>query len=74
MKIIELTNNILLPVTNEESDLLTQFESKELVDKNEMTEREQVLASNLVNKGILERRRLDGKVNYRKSSNYRKIS
>jgi hypothetical protein len=74
MKIIELTNNILLPVTNEESDLLTQFESKDLVDKNEMTEREQVLASNLVNKGILERRRLDGKVNYRKSSNYRKIS
>jgi hypothetical protein len=74
MKIIELTNNILLPVTNEESDLLTQFESKELVDKNEMTEREQVLASNLVNKGILERRRLDGKVNYRKSSNYRQIS
>jgi hypothetical protein len=69
MKIIELTSNILLPITNEESDLLGKFDQSEAINKTELTEREQVLAGSLVNKGVLERRKIDGKINYRKSRN-----
>ena len=69
MKIIELTSNLLLPITNEESDLLGKFNQSEAINKTELTEREQVLASSLVNKGVLERRKIDGKINYRKSRN-----
>lgn len=69
MKIIELTSNLLLPITNEESELLDKFVQSEAINKTELTEREQVLASSLVNKGVLERRKIDGKINYRKSRN-----
>jgi hypothetical protein len=69
MKIIELTNKILLPVTNEESDLLNKFSDSDSLDKLSFTEREQVIASTLVNKGLLERIRINGQVNYRKSRN-----
>ena len=69
MKIIELTNKILLPVTNEESDLLDKFSDSDSLEKLSFTEREQVIASTLVNKGLLERTRINGQVNYRKSRN-----
>jgi hypothetical protein len=69
MKIIELTSNLLLPITNEESELLDKFVQSEAINKTELTEREQVLAGSLVNKGVLERRKIDGKINYRKSRN-----
>lgn len=66
MKIIELTNKILLPITNEERDLLDRF-GDEPVAKNQLDEREQVLANQLTVKDVLIRTNNDGKIFYKKT-------
>ena len=66
MKIIELTNNILLPITNEESELLGRFVSNDPIPKSHLEEREQVLANNLTTKDVLLRFNEDGKIYYKK--------
>lgn len=65
MKIVEFLGGIQLPITNEESDVLDKF-GDQAVDKSQLTEREQVIANQLVNKGVLYRRNQDGKINYSK--------
>jgi len=67
MKIVEFMGGIQLPITNEEADLLKRFSDQEAVlVKTELTEREQVIANQLVNKGALLRRNQDGQITYRK--------
>lgn len=67
MKIVEFMGGIQLPITNEESDILTKFQDTEvIIEKSSLTEREQVIANQLVNKGVLIRRNQDGKIHYRK--------
>jgi hypothetical protein len=66
MKIVELINNIKIPITNEENELLNQFEGQEPIYKNSLSERQQLLANQLVNKDILTRRIQDGKVLFKK--------
>ena len=66
MKIVELTNKILLPITNEEQELLEQFEGDASIAKNQLSEREQVLAHNLTVKDVLLRTNNDGKIYYKK--------
>ena len=73
MKIVEFTNGIQMPITNEESDVLARFDSADtVVIKNTLTEREQVLANQLVNKGVLIRRNQDGKIYYKKQDSYQR--
>lgn len=65
MKIVELTRGIQLPITNEEADVLSKFADQEVrVNKTDLTEREQVLANQLVNKGVLVRKNNEGKIQY----------
>jgi len=66
MKIIELTNKILLPITNEERDLLDRF-GDDPVAKSQLNEREQVLANQLTVKDVLIRTNNDGKIFYKKT-------
>jgi len=66
MKIIEITNNIRLPITNEEADLLAKFEGPQYIAKSEFNERQQLIANQLVNKDVLLRRNQDGKIFYKK--------
>ncbi len=67
MKIVEFAGGIQLPITNEEADLLKRFSDNDsVVVKNQFTEREQVIANQLVNKGALLRRNQDGQITYRK--------
>lgn len=66
MKIVELLNNIRLPVTNEEADLLGKFDNNDKVRKKDLNERERILASNLVSKDILSRLKHEGKIFYKK--------
>lgn len=66
MKIVELTNKLLLPLTNEESDLLSRFEN-DIIAKNQLNEREQLLANNLTIKDVLIRTNTDGKIYYKKT-------
>ena len=69
MKIVELTNKILLPITNEERDLLERFVGDNLIAKSHLNEREQVIAHNLTVKDVLLRTNQDGKVHYTKRIN-----
>jgi len=67
MKIVEFAGGIQLPITNEEADLLKRFSDNDsVVVKNQFTEREQVIANQLVNKGALLRRNQDGQITYSK--------
>ena len=67
MKIVELVNKVSLPITNEESDVLGQFQEKPVIRKAELNEREQELANSLVNKDILLRQtNEEGKIIYKK--------
>lgn len=66
MKIIELTNKVLLPITNEENELLSHFIDDNSVAKSTLSEREQVLANQLTVKDVLLRTNEDGKIYYKK--------
>jgi len=64
MKIVELINHISVALTNEEADVLSQFSNKPIVTKKELSEREVVLANQLVVKDILTRRKNNGVIEY----------
>ena len=66
MKIVELTNKLLLAITNEEQDLLEQFVDDVPIAKGQLDEREQLLAHNLTVKDVLLRTNNDGKIYYKK--------
>lgn len=66
MKIIELTNNISIPLTNEEADLLEQFDESPIIAKRKLNEREQVIANSLTTKDVLVRTQNDGQIQYKK--------
>ena len=66
MKIVELTNKVLLPITNEEQDLLERFVGDTSVLKSQLNEREQLLANQLTVKDVLLRTNEDGKIYYKK--------
>ena len=65
MKILELTNKVLLPITNEENELLGKF-SDGPIAKSQLEEREQMLANQLTMKNVLLRTNEDGKIYYKK--------
>jgi hypothetical protein len=69
MKIVELTNKILLPITNEEHEVLEQFVDDIAIAKSQFNEREQLLANSLTNKDVLLRTNQDGKIHYKKQIN-----
>jgi hypothetical protein len=66
MKIVELLNKIQLPISNEESDLLGVFEDDNEVHKADLTERQVVVANQLVNKDVLLRTNQNGRIIYTK--------
>lgn len=68
MKIVELTNNILLPITNEEKELLSKFVN-DAIPKSQLDDREQLLANQLTMKDVLLRTNEDGKIYYKKRIN-----
>ena len=68
MKIVELTNHLRVPITNEESDILGLFNEREIIEKSQLGLREQHIANQLVNKDVLLRKNQDGKITYKKKS------
>lgn len=63
MKFIEIAGSILQPVSNEENILLEKVkEYQKPLPKGILNEREQELAKNLVNRGILTRLRHNDKL------------
>ncbi len=69
MKIVELTNNLTIALTNEEQDLLLKFsDAGATVTRRDLNEREVFVANSMVNKDILYRKNQDGKISYYKKA------
>jgi hypothetical protein len=66
MKIIELVNNISVPITNEEAEVLGMFEDEQAIQRQDLSPRETILANQLVNKDILYRKNETGRITYNK--------
>ncbi len=66
MKIVELLNKIRIPITNEEADVLGNFDENKQMAKVDMSERQILVANQLVNKDVLFRKNENGKIYYRK--------
>ena len=66
MKIVELTNKLLLTITNEEHELLEQFTGDDSIAKSQLDEREQMIANQLTVKDVLLRTNEAGKIYYKK--------
>lgn len=67
MKIIELTQHLTVAITNEEADVLNQFdEDTPVLAKGDLNERQQLLANQLVNKDLLLRKNENGRIIYKK--------
>jgi DNA-binding protein H-NS len=70
MKTIEIMGHILVPLTNEETELYQRIGTFENgVTRQELTEREVYLANQLVNKNALYRLNRDGSIKYYKQKN-----
>jgi len=65
MRYVEFTQGYNTYVSGEETDLIEAIAEKGQVLKRELSEREQKIASNLVNKSILIRQRTDEKIFYK---------
>ena len=66
MKIVELLNKINVPITNEEAEVLDKFEDDNVVQRQDLSPREIILANQLVNKDILHRKHENGRTAYQK--------
>ena len=53
MRIVELLNNITLPITNEEAEVLDLLNDRKALPKSELDARQQIMANHLVNKDVL---------------------
>jgi hypothetical protein len=67
MKIIEISPGLSTHITNEESDLLLQFDDKTpTIAKHTLDDRQQMIANHLVNKNILLRKNENNQLIYKK--------
>jgi hypothetical protein len=66
MKIIELLDGLQLPINNEQADLLARFQNEPRLGRNQLSDREQVLANQLTVQEVLLRKTRNGKTYYRK--------
>lgn len=68
MKIIELTQQLNIAITNEEAELLNKFDKiTSVMAKRDLEDRDQLLANQLVNKNILRRIKDEqGRITYKR--------
>lgn len=67
MKIVEVTRNVKVAITNEEADMLSQFDDDTpAMAKSDMDDRQQLLANQLVNKNLLVRTHEDSRITYKR--------
>lgn len=75
MRIVELLNNISLPITNEEAEVLDLFnEDIKMLFKDKLDERQIIMANSLVNKDVLYRINENGRIIYKKRISGRSTS
>ena len=67
MKIVELTNNLNIAPTNEKADFLLKFHKDDIQKfKSDLSERQILIANQLVNKNVLQRTKDQGRVVYKR--------
>ena len=67
MRIVELLNNLQLPITNEEAEVLDLFnEDIKVLYRDKLDERQVLMANKLVNKDVLYRINENGRIIYKK--------
>jgi hypothetical protein len=67
MKIVEVTRNLSVAITNEEADMLSQFdEDTPVMAKSDMDDKQQLLANQLVNKNLLVRTNENSGIAYKR--------
>ena len=66
MRIVELLNNITLPITNEEAEVLDMLNDRKELRKQDLDPRQQLMANQLVNKDVLYRISENGRITYKK--------
>ena len=66
MKIVELLNNVQIPLNNEQADLLGRFQHEPKITKTSLNEREQEIANQLTAQDVLLRRNENGQIIYTK--------
>lgn len=69
MKIVEVSKQLQVAITNEEADVLLQFDQNTpVVAKGDLNDRQQMMANQLVNKNLLLRIKENGRTIYKKRS------
>lgn len=66
MKIVELLNNVRIPLNNEQADLLGRFTHESRLEKRTLNLREQEIANQLTQQDVLLRRNENGQIYYYK--------
>jgi|TARA_R110000822_G_scaffold43417_1_gene117208 hypothetical protein len=65
MRFLEFKKGITVVITNEEQDVLEMLRDKGTVNKTKMSEREQTIANQLVNKNIIVRKKSNEQITYK---------
>ena len=65
MRFTEFKKGITVVITNEEQDVLEMLRDKGTVNKTKMSEREQTIANQLVNKNIIVRKKSNEQITYK---------
>ncbi len=69
MKIVELTNNMNVALSNEEADFLLKFHKDDIQKfKSDLSERQILIANQLVNKNVLQRTKDQGRIVYKRAN------
>jgi hypothetical protein len=71
MRFLEFAHGPSIVITNEEQDLLKIISNHTTVNKKQLSERQRVIADQLVNKNLIIRKVLDDEINYKISANAR---
>lgn len=72
MKIFEIITGWQVPISNEEHAVLKKINQNTL-KKSQLTERETVLANQLVIKDLLSRKNINGEIHYKLQAGTRKV-
>ena len=69
MNIVELTDNLNIALTNEEADFLLKFHKKDSSKyKSDLSERQLIIANQLVNKNVLQRTKDQDRIVYKRAN------
>jgi hypothetical protein len=68
MRFTEFKKGISVAITNEEQEILEKIREQGDISKKKLSEREQVIANQLVNKNMIVRKKVNDNITYRKSS------